>query len=64
MYFEFLINHLLFVAKALKFFVEHKTGKTVEARVTIQRPRELRRPHPQEVSARRGTLTVWETIMN
>lgn len=64
MYFEFLINHLLFVAKALKFFVEHKTGKTVEARVTTQRPRELRRPHPQEVSTRRGTLTVWETIMN
>lgn len=64
MYFEFLMNHLLFVAKVLKFFVEHKTGKTVEARVTTQRPRELRRPHPQEVSARRGMLTVWETIMN
>lgn len=38
MYFEFLMNHLLFVAKVLKFFLELKTGKTVEARVITQRP--------------------------
>lgn len=59
------MNHLLLVAKVLKFFLERKTGKTVEAWVTQHKdPESLEVPTPQEVSARRGALTVWETIMN
>lgn len=43
MYFEFLMNHLLFVAKVLKLVLERKTRKIDTARVTNPKLSELQK---------------------